>query len=59
LGPVWFYEGFAVVAGAYAHDAAALRFLAGRIPLPELVARAGDAGFEPWVADRLARAAPS
>ena len=46
-------------AGAYAHYAAALRFLAARTPLPELVARAGDAGFERWVADRLAGAAPS
>jgi len=40
-------------AGAYAHYAAALRFVAGRIPLPELVARAGDAGFEAWLAARL------
>ena len=39
---------------AYAHYAAALRLLAARIPLPELVARAGDAGFEGWVAERLA-----
>jgi hypothetical protein len=46
-------------AGAYAHYAAALRFLAARVRLQELVARAGDAGFERWVADRLARAAPS
>jgi hypothetical protein len=35
--------------GAYAHYAAALRFLAERIPLPLLVARAGDADFEDWV----------
>jgi hypothetical protein len=43
-------------AGAYAHYAAALRFLAARTPLPELMARAGEAGFEAWVAERLARA---
>jgi hypothetical protein len=43
-------------AGAYAHYAAALRFLAGRIPLPLLVARAGDADFEDWVTERLAHA---
>ena len=42
--------------GAYAHYAAALRFLAARIPLPELVERAGDVGFEGWLAERLAPA---
>jgi hypothetical protein len=39
--------------GAYAHYAAALRCLAARIPLPELVARAGGAGFERWIAGPL------
>jgi len=45
-------------AGAYARYAAALRFLAARVPLQELVARAGEAGFESWLADRIARSAP-
>ncbi len=45
--------------GAYAHYAAAVRFLAARVPLPELVARAGDAGLEGWVAERLAWATGS
>jgi len=35
-----------------------LRFLAARVPLQELVARAGEAGFESWLADRIARSAP-
>ena len=42
-------------AGAYAHFAAALRFLAACIPLPLLVAHAGDAGFEAWLGERLER----
>jgi hypothetical protein len=46
-------------AGAYAHYAAALRFLAARIPLPRLVAHAGDVGFEAWLAARLAEGASS
>ena len=36
--------------GAYACYAAALRFFAARIPLPELVARAGQPDFEAWLA---------
>lgn len=36
-------------AGAYASYGAAVRFWAGRIPLPVLVARAGDDGFERWL----------
>jgi len=41
--------------GAYAHFAAALRFLAERVPLAELVARAADVGFEGWLRERLGR----
>ncbi len=40
--------------GAYAHYAAALRLVSAHVPLPELVVRAGDAGFEEWLAERLA-----
>jgi hypothetical protein len=42
--------------GAYAHYAAALRFLVTRVPLPEMVARAADPAFEGWLAERLVRA---
>ncbi len=39
--------------GAYARYQAAVSWLAERIPLPELVAHAGAAGFESWLAQRL------
>lgn len=45
-------------ADAYAHYAAALRFLVARVPLRELVAPAGEAGFASWLADRIGRPAP-
>lgn len=76
MGPVWFYEGFAVVAsgdlhsapvdaatawantrvkgaGSYTKYAAALRFFAAKIPLPELVANAGRTDFDAWLRQKL------
>jgi len=45
--------------GAYAHYGAALRFWSTRIPLRELVARAGDDGFERWLAAQLETRGPA
>lgn len=42
--------------GSYARYQAAVRWLAERIPLPELVAHAGDPAFEAWLKERLDRA---
>lgn len=81
MGPVWFYEGLAVVGagqpfgldrrfesdraalgavnhgadrpkGSYATYAAVVRHFMRKIPLRELVRRAGDPGFEHWLAAR-------
>ncbi|MBI5548532.1 MAG: hypothetical protein HY901_32010 [Deltaproteobacteria bacterium] len=75
MGPVWFFEGFAVLAAgqnldeglaypdvkealaatkekgplAYRRFVAAVRLLAARHPLKELVAKANEAGFEEWL----------
>lgn len=39
--------------GSYAGFAAAFRFFAQRVPLPELVAHAGDKDFEDWLRKRV------